>query len=189
MLKTVNYRSVILTAYKYLALLRSAKFSRFHYEELVTLSATDFRFAERQEPDSYATSISENMDWPLPPEFLLAGPIRVWDWDDDADRQVGEAKVAAYLQQFRIHESRVFLMARKDEHLKVNPDTTWDTEPWYGTEYSVQRFDEAFIREVLFLSNTDDYYYSLLGFRLRKTMIFLTCFYRESMYLFQPTLK
>ena len=178
-----------MAVHKYLALLRSAKFSRFHYEELIALSATRFRFAEREQPDSYAVSISEHMHWLLPPEFLLAGPMRIWDWDDDADRQVGEAKIAEYLQQFRIHESRVILMAKKDEHLKVNPNITWDTEPWYGTEYSVQRFDEAFIGEVSFLSNTDDYYYSLLIFRPRNTMIFLTCFYRESMHLFQLTLK
>ena len=75
-LKTVNYRSVILAVHKYLALLRSAKFSRFHYEELIALSATRFRFAEREQPDSYAVSISEHMHWLLPPEFLLAGPMR-----------------------------------------------------------------------------------------------------------------
>ena len=90
------------------------------------------------------------MAWPLPPEFLLAGPVLTWDWDNDADHAVGEAKIAKYLQQFRIRESRVVLMAKKDEHLKVNPSMTWDQEPWYGTEYSVQRIDETLIREVRF---------------------------------------
>ncbi|KAF8798143.1 hypothetical protein BYT27DRAFT_7124234 [Phlegmacium glaucopus] len=143
----VNYRSVILAAHRCLALLRSTNFSRFHQEELVTLSATRFRFAEKRRPDDYAVWISEHMAWPLPPEFLLAGPALTWDWNNDADRKMGEAKIAEYLQQFRIQESRVVLMAKKDEHLKVNPSITWDKEPWYGTEYSVQRFDDAFIRE------------------------------------------
>ena len=157
---------------------------------MIALSATRFRFSEKtQQPSVYAVWIAEHMDWPLPPEFLRAGPELVWDWDDDADQQVGEAKIAEYLQQFRIHESRVFLMAKKDEHLKVNPNITWDTEPWYGTKYSVQRFDEGFIGQVAFLSNTSDYYYSLLHLRPRNAMIFLTFFYRESMYLFQLTLK
>lgn len=148
---------MILAVHKYLALLRSTKFSRFHHEELVNLSAIRFRFAEKNLSHDYATWISERMAWPLPPEFLLAGPKLVWDWDSDAEREAGEAKIAEYLQQFRIHESRVFLMARKDEYLKINSDITWDKEPWYGTEYSVQRFDETFIREVPFFPNIDGY--------------------------------
>lgn len=143
---------MILAVHKYLALLRSTEIGRFHHEELVTLSATRFRFAEKRRPENYATRITEHMAWPLPPEFLLAGPELTWEWDNDADRQAGEAKIAEYLEKFRIHESRVVLMAKKDEHLRVNPSITWDTEPWYGTQYSVQRFDEAFIEEVLFLS-------------------------------------
>lgn len=156
-LKTANHRSVILAAHKYLALLRSTKLSRFHYDELVTLSATRFRFAEKRRPEDYATWISDHMVWPLPPEFLLAGPVVTWDWDSDIDREMGEAKITEYLQQFRIHESRVVLMAKKGEHLKVDPSITWDQEPWYGTEYSVQRFDETFIREVHFSLNTEGY--------------------------------
>lgn len=148
---------MILAVHKYLALLRSTKFSRFHHEELVNLSATQFRFAEKTRPQDYAVWISEHMAWPLPAEFLLTGPKLVWDLNSDAEREVGEAKIAEYLQQLRIHESRVFLMARKDEHLKVNPNITWNKEPWYGTEYSVQRFDETFIREVRFFTNIDGY--------------------------------
>ena len=92
------------------------------------------------------------MAWPLPPGLMLAGPLVTCDWDNEADRKMGEAKVADYLQHFRIHQSRVILMAKKDEHLKINSSIKWDTEPWYGTEYSVQRFDENFIREVRFFS-------------------------------------
>jgi insulysin len=149
-LKTANHRSVILAVHKYLALLRSTKLARFHHEEFVSLSAIRFRFAEKRRPEDYALSISEQMAWPLPPEFLLAGPMLTWDWDNDADREAGEAKIAEYLQQFQVHESRVVLMAKKDEHLKLNPSIAWDQEPWYGTEYSVKRFDETFIREVRF---------------------------------------
>ena len=181
---------MILAVHKYLALLRLTKLDRFHREELVTLSATQFRFAEKRRPEDYATWISEHMAWPLPPEFLLAGPTQTWDWDNDADREVGEAKIAEYLQQFRIRESRVVLMAKKDEHLKLNSSIAWDQEPWYGTEYSVQRFDDAFIREVVFFSlNTVGYSNSLFHCRLREPMIFLTCFYRNPTYLFQVILK
>ena len=143
---------MILAAHKYLTLLRSTNFSPFHQEELVALSATRFRFAEKRRPDEYATWISEHMAWPLPPGLMLAGPSVTWDWDNEADRKMGEAKVADYLQHFRIHQSRVILMAKKDEHLKVNSNIKWDLEPWYGTEYSVQRFDDNFIREVRFFS-------------------------------------
>lgn len=189
-LKIVNYRSVVLAAHKYLALLRSTtKLSHYFYDELVTLSAIRFRFLEKGRPDDYAGWISTTMAWPVPPEFLLAGPHMTWDWDNDADRQAGEAKIAEYLQQFRIHESRVVLMAKKDEHLKINPSIAWDREPWYGTEYSVQRFDETFIKEVrFFFSKIEESSYSL-GCRLKALMIFLTCFYRDPTCLFQLILK
>ncbi|KAF8163442.1 Metalloenzyme, LuxS/M16 peptidase-like protein [Crassisporium funariophilum] len=142
-----NHRSVILAAYKYLALLRSTKLENFHHEELVHLSSTKFRFAEKSRPDDYATWISEHMAWPIPRDLLVAAPQLTWDWENEADRQNGEAKIAEYLETLRVAEGRVVLMAKKDEHMKINPEQTWDKEPWYGTEYSVQRFDDKFIEQ------------------------------------------
>ncbi|KAF8965197.1 Metalloenzyme, LuxS/M16 peptidase-like protein [Flammula alnicola] len=142
-----NYRSVILAAYKYLELLRSSKFEPYHHQEVVNLSSIRFRFAEKRRPDDYATWISEHMAWPIPRDLLLTAPRLTWDWDSEGDKQKGEAKVREYLNQLRIGESRAVLMAKKDDHLEVHPDLKWEKEPWYGTNYAVQRFDAQFVVE------------------------------------------
>ncbi len=143
-----NYRSVVLAAYKFLSLLRSSGFDSFHYEELVKLSHIRFRFQEKRPPDDYATWITEHMAWPVPPELLLAAPRLTYSYEDENDRQRGEAKISEYLQSFRVGEGRVVLMAKKDDHIKVQPDLQWQKEPWYGTEYAVQRWDAEFVNEV-----------------------------------------
>jgi insulysin len=90
------------------------------------------------------------MAWPIPRDLLLAAPRLTWDWDSEEDRKQGELRVKEYLDQFRIDEGRIVLMAKKEDHLKLNPDIHWETEPWYGTEYGVQRLDDDFITKVMF---------------------------------------
>jgi insulysin len=141
-----NYREAILTAFQYLALLRSSKFDAFHQQELAKLSEIRYRFAEKRRPDDYASTLSENMAWPIPRDLLLSAPQLTWDWDSEE----GEAKVREYLNSFRLTGARVVLMATGEEHAKLSPDATWEKEPWYGTEYNVERFDEKFIEQVRF---------------------------------------
>ncbi|KAG5647302.1 hypothetical protein DXG03_000839 [Asterophora parasitica] len=138
-----NYRDVILASFQYLALLRSSKFDAFHQREVAKVSEIRFRFKEKRRPDDYATWISEHMAWPMPKELLLSAPQITWDWDGEAP----EAQVKGYLESLRITEGRVVLMATKAEHAKVAPNGTWEKEPWYGTDYRVERFDEQFIKQ------------------------------------------
>jgi insulysin len=139
-----------LAAFNYLELLRSSTFESFHHEEVVKLSAIRFRFAEKRRPDNYATWLSEHMAWPIPRDLLLAAPRLTWEWDNEEDRKQGEARVKEYLDHFRIGEGRAVLMAKKEDHLKLHPDLQWENEPWYGTGYAVQRFDDDFITKVNF---------------------------------------
>ena len=88
------------------------------------------------------------MAWPTPRENLLTGPKLTWEWKDEADRQQGEARIRQYLESFRIDESRVVLMAKQADHEKVHSGLQWEKEPWYGTEYAVQRFDDDMCRQV-----------------------------------------
>ena len=143
-----NYRSVVRAAYKYLALLRASTFDAFHQEELVQLTHIGFRFLDKRPPDDYATWLTEHMAWPVPHHLLLAAPRLTWAWENEEDRKLGEKKVAEYLESFRVGNSRVVLMAKKEDHVKLQADLQWDKEPWYGTEYAVQRWDADFITEV-----------------------------------------
>lgn len=85
---------------------------------------------------------------PVPKELLLAGPALTWDWDPN-DPTLGQAKIREYLDSYRAHNARVVLMAKGEEFEKIGMSgKEWDKEPWYGTEYRVDRFDEEFLREV-----------------------------------------
>jgi insulysin len=142
----VNYRTVVLASFKYLALLRSSDFPAYHQRELAMLSSTRFRFQEKKRPDDYAKWIANTMTWPVPKEYLLCAPVLTWDWDNVS----GQSKIREYLESFRITEARVVLMAQADEHAKLDTTTPWNKEPWYGTEYRVQHFDKEFIEQVNF---------------------------------------
>jgi insulysin len=144
-----NYRSVILAAFKYLSLLRSSKLEAFHQRELATLSSIRFRFAEKKRPEDYASWLTEQMAWPVPKELLLAAPQLIWNWDNDTlEGSAGEKKVQEYLEGFQVSEGRVVLMAKEEEHAKIVTGVKWEKEPWYGTVYHVERFDEKFVQEV-----------------------------------------
>ncbi|PPQ98811.1 hypothetical protein CVT24_003365 [Panaeolus cyanescens] len=142
-----QYQSVVHATFKYLSLLRASVFDQYHHQELVKLSATRFRFAEKRRPDDYATSITEHMAWPLPRDMILAGPRLTFDYINDSDKKMHEAKISQYLDSFKLGNSRVVLMAPKADHEKLHPQIQWENEPWYGTGYYVQRFDQNFIEK------------------------------------------
>ncbi|KAF9454625.1 insulin-degrading enzyme [Macrolepiota fuliginosa MF-IS2] len=142
-----NYRSVILAAFKYLALLRSSRFENYHQKEIAALSSIRFQFSEKKRPDTYATWISEHMNWPVPSELVLSGPQLAWEWDINEATPGGEDTIRQYLDTFRIQEGRVVLMAKGDEHNKVHPGMKWEKEPWYDTDYNVKRFEEEFVKD------------------------------------------
>jgi insulysin len=88
------------------------------------------------------------MAWPVPRHLLLSAPRLTWAWENEEDRKRGEEKIAAYMDSFRVGNSRVVLMAKKEDHVKLQADLKWGKEPWYGTEYAVQRWDADFVKEV-----------------------------------------
>ncbi|KAJ7634941.1 Metalloenzyme, LuxS/M16 peptidase-like protein [Roridomyces roridus] len=138
-----NHRQVALTIFKYLTLLRDSRFASFHQREQAVLSATRFQFKEKGDARSYATWIAENMNDPIPRELLLSAPSLVWDWDGEEE---GSNKVRDYLDHaLRVENARIVLLAKEEEEHKQ--DVVWEKEPWYGTEYYVEKFDEMFIEE------------------------------------------
>ncbi|KAJ6490605.1 Metalloenzyme, LuxS/M16 peptidase-like protein [Mycena vitilis] len=154
-----NHQQVSLAVFKYLTLLRESQFQAFHQRELATLSTTKFRFKEKGRPDSYATWVAEHMTRPVPLDLLLSANALVWDWDgDDKPGGGGEAKVRAYLDDFRVENARVTLMAKGAEHVKLAPNAVWKQEPWYGTEYYVEKFDDAFVQQARSPNDIEELY-------------------------------
>ncbi|KAI0062244.1 hypothetical protein BV25DRAFT_1804109 [Artomyces pyxidatus] len=139
-----NHREVASACFKYLSLLRSTELPDWYQKEISAISNIRFRFSEKRRPEDYAISLTDYLLWPMPRELILKAPAVTSEWDTQ-----GEAR-ALYnrtLDSYRVKNARSILMARKSEHDKVAGPQTWETEPWYGTPYRVERFDDDFLTE------------------------------------------
>ncbi|KZT27341.1 hypothetical protein NEOLEDRAFT_1176768 [Neolentinus lepideus HHB14362 ss-1] len=151
-----NYQPIMLATYKYLNLLRFSELPAWHSREISTIASIRFRFAEKRRPDDYAVWVAEQMAWPIPMELVISAPQLTWPWDehdglkDEQGRWIGEKQVREILEGLKVDEGRAVLMARQAEHEKVTREgvkVEWKQEPWYGTGYTVKRFDEKFVQE------------------------------------------
>ncbi len=134
-----------MAAFKYLSMLRSTDLSPTHQTEVSSLSDIRFRFSEKRRPDNYAVWVADKLSWPVPRELVIKAPQVVSEWDPD-----GTAQAVAFqtLKALSVRNSRTVLMAKQGEFQKVFGTQQWQAEPWYGTQYRVERLDDAFIQEV-----------------------------------------
>lgn len=176
-----NYRSVVLDAFKYLALLRTSQFPRWYQSELATISKTQFQFAEKRAAEGYAVTLAERMFWPVPTDKLLSAPVLVSEWEDNE----GEQQIRKALESLQVDKSRVVLMAKKEEHERIAGEKAWQSEKWYGTGYTVERWDDQFlteVREEIFSKRL-----FILFCRLALPTIFQNCDFRERISSSPPT--
>jgi secreted Zn-dependent insulinase-like peptidase len=139
-----NYRSVISATFKYLSLLRSSDLESWRQSEQALIANTRFRFLEKSKPEQYTTHLTSHMDWPLPQEYLISGPRKTEEWDQDGK---AEADMRRMLDSLRASKGRVVLMAKPEKYERVRGPQKWETEPIYGTQYLVERFDAALLAE------------------------------------------
>lgn len=97
-----------------------------------------FRFAEKRRPDNYAVWISEGMKNPVPRSLVLSAQKLLWSWD--------EQLIKENLENLTVDKGRVVVMAK--DHSVVGKTGPWSNEPWYGTEYMVNKLEEDFVNEV-----------------------------------------
>ncbi|GJE87118.1 insulin-degrading enzyme [Phanerochaete sordida] len=148
-----HYKEIILTVFKYLSMMRSSEFPAWYQQEMSQLRAIRFRFQEKRSPDDYAVWVSEHMAWPLPRDQILSGPQLVEEWD-----QNGEQEVREILDSLRIERGRALLMAKKEEHERVQGPIEWTQEPIYSTPYRVERFSREFIAKADSLKDIKELY-------------------------------
>ncbi len=143
-----QYETLILSIFKYIALLRSSSFPAWYQRERSLISATRFRFAEKRRPDDYAVWVSEHMAWPVPRDLVLSAPQLTQEWDESDQVNGGEREMRALLDTLTVESSRTVLMAKADEYERVRgKDLVWEKEPWYGTPYRVERLSEEFVKK------------------------------------------
>jgi len=134
-----------MAAFKYMSMLRSTDLSPPHQAEVSSLSNIHFRFSEKRRPDDYAVWVAEKLSWPVPRELVIKAPQVVSEWDTDSTAQGVAFRM---LEGLNVRNSRTILMAKKEKFHGLMGTQQWETEPWYGTQYRVERLDDAFVLEV-----------------------------------------
>ena len=126
-------------------MLRSTGLSPAYQIEVSALSNIRFQFLEKRRPGSYAVWMAEQLSQPVPRELVIKAPQVVSQWDHDGTSQ---AVAFQTLKGLSVKNCRIVLTATQGEFQKLLGTQQWKTEPWYGTQYRVERLDEAFIQEV-----------------------------------------
>jgi insulysin len=134
-----------MATFKYISMLRSTDLSPSHQRETSSLSHIRFRFSEKRRPEDYAVWVTDKLAWPVPRELVIKAPQVDSEWDPDG---IAQAVAFRTLEGLSVRNSRTVLMTKKEEFQRLLGTQEWQTEPWYGTQYRVERLDEAFVREV-----------------------------------------
>lgn len=148
---TENHKEITEAVYKYLALLRSSEFPAWYQREIQTIRAIQFQFSEKRRAEDYALWVAEHMSWPVSRDKIISAPRLVEEWDSVNPMKPGggEKEVRDILETLKIEKGRSVLMAKKEEFEKLSGETVeWQHEPWYGTGYTVERYDEDFVKKV-----------------------------------------
>ncbi|KAI0634940.1 LuxS/MPP-like metallohydrolase [Trametes polyzona] len=140
----LHYREVLNVIFSYISLLRSSPLPRYHFDEVSTMAQIRFRFKEKTQPHSYASALAHALAEPYPPESLLSGAYLYRDWD--------EPLVKRLLSGFVPEKGRVALEAKSHREEVIGTDVQWETDQWYGAQYTVRRLEAAFLNE---LNQTD----------------------------------
>ncbi|KAI0353367.1 LuxS/MPP-like metallohydrolase [Trametes cingulata] len=136
----LHYRDVLHAIFAYISLLRTSPMPLYHFTEVSTMAETRFRFKEKAQPHRYASTLAHALAEPYPPEWLLSGDHIYRAWDESLVRQLLDSFVQA--------RSRVTLEAKTHLDEVVGKGVQWETERWYGTQYMVKRYDEAFLQKL-----------------------------------------
>ena len=137
----------MLAVFNYISLIKSSTMDLWHQHEIAQISDIRFRFQEKRQPQDTAVSLSQQLAMPYPLELVMKAGTVTLPWDSANGE--GLAAAQRLLASLKVEECRTVLMGRKDEHDKVAGEQEWLTEPIYGTQYRVQRYDEEFLKEAV----------------------------------------
>ncbi|KAN0077101.1 Metalloenzyme, LuxS/M16 peptidase-like protein [Tylopilus felleus] len=138
-----NYRSVVLSTFKYLSLLRSSDIPPWYQSEVAMMARAHFEVEVELEAEAHAIFIAERMSWPVSTEKALSASMLISEWEDET----GLREVRDALKDIQIDKGRVVLMAKREEHERVSGELQWQSEKWYGTGYTVERWDSEFVAQ------------------------------------------
>ncbi|OSD07763.1 LuxS/MPP-like metallohydrolase [Trametes coccinea BRFM310] len=133
----LHYRDVVRAIFNYISLLRASALEPYHFAEVQAMAETSFRFQEKAQPHRYASTLAHTLSEPYPPEWLLSGAHLYREWNEPLVRSI--------LEGFTPKQARVTLEAKNHLGQVIGQDVQWQSEKWYGTQYTVKRLEDSFL--------------------------------------------
>lgn len=120
-----RYPDVVKTVFQYIGMMKENPPFKWIHDEIKTMSDVDFRFQQKSPASRFTSRVSSIMQKPLPREWLLSGVSKIRRFDAE-----GIVQAMKYLR-----EDNFRLMIVSQEY-----PGDWDMkEPWYGTEYRIEK--------------------------------------------------
>ena len=123
---------ILMLIFQYLALLKSEGPQRWFFEECLELGLIGFKYQDKEEPQDYVSELAEDLAV-FPVEDVLIGTgRRPEDWRPELITDV--------LSCLTPSKARVTVGAQ------MFAEKCTETEPWFGTKYSFEKFPQENIQ-------------------------------------------
>ncbi|KAK0722768.1 Metalloenzyme, LuxS/M16 peptidase-like protein [Lasiosphaeria miniovina] len=129
-----NYKDVVKAVFQYIALLREAGPKQWIFDEQKGMADVDFKFKQKSQASRFTSRVTNEMQQPLPREWLLSG-LRVF-------RKYDAKLIKQALDCLRPDNFRMSVVSQEF------PGKWEHKEKWYGTEYTVQPISQDFMEEI-----------------------------------------
>ena len=120
-----RYEDVVKTIFQYIGMIKENPPLEWMHEEIKNMSEVDFRFQQKSPASRFTSRVSSVMQKPLPREWLLSGLQKVRKFDPKA--------IVEAMQYLREDNFRLMIVSQD------YPGSWGQKEPWYGTDYKVEK--------------------------------------------------
>ena len=118
-----HIHDIVHIVFAYISLLKTNGIQQWIHDETSTVASCSFRFLSKRNPIDYTCSLASAMQL-YPPEHILSGPYKIFDYDPEL--------IQSYLEYFTPQNLLLFVTSKTFE------GKTTFKERWYETEYNIE---------------------------------------------------
>lgn len=127
-----HMEEVVSLTFQYIRVLQEQGVAEWMFEEVRAVCEMKFHFQDKRPPISYVTDLAGNM---------LLYPPRDWLAGSSLPRRFDAEAIAGLIEQLKPERVRIFWYSKQFE------GKTSEREPWYGTDYIIERIEDNLVQE------------------------------------------
>lgn len=120
-----HYEDVVVVIFQYIEMLKKVGVKKWIFDEVQSLAAIEFKFAEKYPPSQYTSFLTQQMQSDYPPEWTISGTSLLRKYDPEL--------ITEHLSLLRPDNFRLTL-ASQEFPFGIKCDKI---ERWYNTEYNI----------------------------------------------------